>query len=136
MADSRSLLGARPVAMISASCVSLQLSLVRCKKPAGPCSSRTDQQAHSELNFTNDGPMPRSKRCRGPLPVTMNPPMPTSLPVPTNKRVERFVARVTDTGPSSVKVKLALLEVSHRSKLTHQPTGCNCQVEVFRFRKE
>ena len=56
------------------------------------------------------------------MPVTMNPPMPTSLPVPTNNRVERFVARVTgigvgvgvgvgvDMGPSSAKVKLALLE--------------------------
>src|SRR5437773_11543781 len=94
MADSRSLLGARPVASIAACWVSFQLLLVIIWKPVGPCSSRTGSASGlGTPKLASDGPMPRSNTCRGPVPLTISPPIPTSFPVPTNNRVERLIAR-------------------------------------------
>src|SRR6266446_6165270 len=93
MADSKSLVGARPLTMIRASCAgsSLQLSSVIVVNPAGPCSSSTGSASASGTpDCVNEGPIARRIRCLGPVPVMMNPPMPTLSPVWTRVRVERF----------------------------------------------
>src|SRR5205807_9075362 len=67
-------------------------------KPFEPCSSRTGSGSASGIKPLNDGPIPRSNTCREPVPLTIRPPIPTSLPVPTNNRVERLIARVPGVG--------------------------------------
>src|SRR5438034_4290987 len=90
IADSRSLVGGMPVAIISASWVSLQLSFMIVVKPAGPCSSITGSA--SAPVTVKEGPMARRMTRLGSLPVMMKPPMPTSAPVWTSIRVERLSA--------------------------------------------
>src|SRR5438067_6751937 len=89
MADSRLFVGAKPVAMISASCVSRQLSLMIVTKPAGPCSSITG--SGSALGTAKEGPRPRTiTRFGAAEPEIMNELIMTLSPVPTDARVERF----------------------------------------------
>src|SRR5450755_2075536 len=97
MADSRSLVGAIPVASISACWLvpsenlTFQLSLMMVVKPLGPCSARVGSA--SELATPVEGPIARRSSSLGTLPVMMNPPMPAlSVPVSTRSRVERLMA--------------------------------------------
>ena len=60
--------------------------------------AKRGQEARPVTIPFNDGPIPRSKRCRGPPPVIMNPPISSLLTVPANNRVDRFVARVLGVG--------------------------------------
>src|SRR5204863_10182767 len=93
MADSRSLLGAKPDALINAfwAGLSRQLSLMTVGNGAGPCNSRTvSGSAWRTPKAASDGPRARRRRCFGALPVMMKPPMPTLSPVRTNIRVERL----------------------------------------------
>src|SRR5450432_4276635 len=97
MADSRSLVGGTPVAMISASWLvpsenlTFQLSLMMVVKPLGPCSASIGSA--SEPVTPVEGPSPRTITSLGTLPVMMNPPMPAlSVPVSTRSRVERLTA--------------------------------------------
>src|ERR1044072_5589038 len=95
-----------PVAWISASWVSLQLLLVIVAKAPGPCNSMTGSASTPVTpTWINDGPIARSNTCFGALPVMMNPPMPTLLPVCTRIRVERLIACV---GGVAVGLGLAL----------------------------
>src|SRR5205814_297135 len=99
MADSKSLLGARPVASIAACWVSFQLLLVIVWNPFGPCSSRTGSAIGlGTPKLASEGPIPRSNTCREPVPLTISPPIPTSFPLPTNNRVERLIARASGVG--------------------------------------
>src|SRR5471030_1905479 len=97
MADSRSLVGAIPVASISACWLvpsenlTFQLSLMMVVKPLGPCSASIGSA--SEPVTPVEGPSPRTITSLGTLPVMMNPPMPAlSVPVSTRSRVERLSA--------------------------------------------
>src|ERR1043166_1596684 len=87
MADSKSLPGARPVAMISASCPPVrQLSLEMTRIPA--CSSRMGSARAPGTD--TDGPIARTMTLLGCVPVTMNPPIKALSPVSTFRRVEMF----------------------------------------------
>src|SRR5438034_11464179 len=88
MADSKSFVGGKPVAIISASCVSRQLSLMIVIKPGGPCSSSTGSASLPETG--KEGPRPRTITRFGPVPEMMNELIATLSPVPTDARVERF----------------------------------------------
>src|SRR5438874_8985928 len=88
MADSKSLVGAKPVAMISASCVSRQLSLTIVVNPVGPCSSITGSASLPETG--KEGPRPRTITRFGTVPEMMNELIATLSPVPTDTREERF----------------------------------------------
>src|ERR1044071_4462417 len=88
MADSKSFVGGKPVAMISASCVSRQLSLMIVVKPVGPCNSSTGSASAPETG--NEGPRPRTITRFGTGPEMMNALISTLSPVPTNARVERL----------------------------------------------
>src|SRR5450432_1802258 len=97
MADSRSLVGAIPVASISACWLvpsenlTFQLSLMMVVKPLGPCSASVGSA--SELATPMEGPIARTITSLGALPVMMNPPMPAlSVPASTRSRVERLRA--------------------------------------------
>src|ERR1043166_7896348 len=107
MAASRSSVGGRPVAAIAASWVSLQLSLITVVKPLGPCSSRVGFAiAFGMPNRVSDGPRARSSTCLGPLPVMINPPMPTLSPVWTSILVEML--RACEAAPLGVDVAEAV----------------------------
>src|ERR1700675_2165531 len=99
IADSRLLVGGSPVAWISCSWVSLQLSLMIVAKPAGPCSSSTGSASGSGTpKADKEGPMARTITRLGALPVTMKPPMPTLAPVWTSMRVDRFTVCAAGIG--------------------------------------
>src|SRR5450432_1089476 len=113
MADSRSLVGGTPVAMISASWLvpsenlTFQLSLMMVVKPLGPCSASIGSA--SEPVTPVEGPSPRTITSLGTLPVMMNPPMPAlSVPVSTRSRVERLVACAAPGVDVGVGVELGL----------------------------
>src|SRR5947207_910660 len=62
-------------------------------KPGGPCNSITGSASGlGTPKLANEGPIPRRSTCLGALPVMMNPPMATLLPVRTRMRVERLRA--------------------------------------------
>ena len=86
IADSLSLAGAKPVAMISPSWSLRQLSFVAMTAPEESWSSRTGF-ANTPLRG-NDGPIARTISFFGCVPVMINPPMSTSSPVSTRSRVE------------------------------------------------
>src|ERR1043166_3519403 len=95
MADSRLSVGAIPLAMMSASCAgsSLQLSSVTVTNGLGPWNSSTGSASASGTpKPVREGPMARRSTCLGPVPVMINPPMPTLAPVCTRIRVERLRA--------------------------------------------
>src|SRR4026208_1475812 len=84
--------------MINASWVgsALQLSLVTVANPVGPCSSRTGSA--NGLPTTNEGPIARRRTFLGPLPVMINPPIPTLSLVRTRIRVERLTGCAAPPG--------------------------------------
>src|SRR3977135_2018173 len=93
IADSRSLVGARPSALIWASCESLQLLFVMVPNAPGPWTSRVGSARTSAAvkpNLVNEGPMARMMTCFGTAPVMVKPPMPTLFPVSVRMRVDRF----------------------------------------------
>ena len=99
MADSRLLVGGRPVASIAACWVSLQLLLKTVVNPDGPCSSSVGSASASVIpKRVKEGPIARTITFFGPLPVTMKPPMP-SLPAAarTFMRVEKLTACAAGT---------------------------------------
>src|ERR1043166_609548 len=101
MADSRSLVGGMPEAMIAAAWAgsSCQLLFVIVTNAPWPCSSSTGSASVlGTPNCASEGPMARRSRCFGPDPVMMNPPMPTFSPVCTSIRVERLGACAPGTG--------------------------------------
>ena len=99
IADSRSLVGARPVAWIAACWVSFQLSLVIVVKPPNPCSSITGSASGSGTpKAAKEGPIPRRSTVLGAVPVIMNPPMPTLASVSTRRRVERLTGCAAAVG--------------------------------------
>src|SRR4051794_3171801 len=79
--------GASPESMIACLLVAFcQLSFVAIFTPVESCSSRIGS---ANLPLTvSDGPMARAMTSFGSVPVTMNPPIRTSSPVPTFERVE------------------------------------------------
>src|SRR5438876_6466945 len=70
-----------------------QLSLMMVTNPGGPCSSKMGSASGlGTPKLAKEGPMPRRTTRLGALPVMMNPPMATLLPVRTRMRVERLRA--------------------------------------------
>src|SRR5256714_12211018 len=93
IADSRSLVGARPSALIWASCESLQLLFVMVPNAPGPWTSRVGSgktSAAVKPNLDNEGPMARMMTCFGTAPGMVKPTMPTLFPVSVRMRVDRF----------------------------------------------
>src|SRR5882724_3016547 len=91
MADSKSFVGGKPVAMISASCVSRQLSFMMVGNPVGPCSSRSGSASGSGTPIlAKEGPIPRTITRFGTRPEMMKGLIMTLSPVPSNAREERF----------------------------------------------
>src|SRR4051812_28323944 len=88
MADSKSLLGGMPVAVISAACLSFQLLSIASSVVSARCSSSTGS-ANAPLTGKL-GPRPRNKTFLLSVPTTINPPISTLSPLPTCLRVDRF----------------------------------------------
>src|SRR5437899_9118859 len=91
IADSRSFVGARPVAAISVCWSVFQLSLVTTVLPA--CNSRTgsaNRPGKGAPLLVRDGPIARTITFLGSVPVMMNPPIRTLSLVRTRARVEIF----------------------------------------------
>src|ERR1044072_6569234 len=87
--------------MMAASCTgsSLQLSSVIVTNGLGPCNSSTGSASASGTpEPVREGPMARRSRCLGPVPVMINPPMPTLAPICTCARVEWFRACAAGVG--------------------------------------
>src|SRR4051794_7880978 len=82
MADSKSFVGASPVASIAASCVSRQLLLIIVIKPAGPCNSNTGSESGLGTPATL-GPNPRTIIWCGTVSDMVNAFTATASPVPT-----------------------------------------------------
>ena len=100
MADSKLLAGARPVASISVSCVSLQLSFVIVTESARAMQLQRGirRSAPGTPKFVNEGPMARTITLFGAFPVTIKPPMRALSPVNTRNRVEMLSSLVVDGG--------------------------------------
>src|SRR2546423_4167311 len=125
IADSRSLVGGMPLALIWASWVSRQLSLVMVWNEPGPCNSRIGSgNGFGIPKRVSDGPMARTMTCFDCEPVTMNPPMPTWSPVSTCSRVERFSAcEVGGTVGVAVAVAVAVWLAEGGGAGSGQPGG-------------
>src|SRR2546423_3162123 len=106
IADSRSLVGARPVALIWVSWLSRRLLFVMVANAPGPCNSSTGSGSGFGIpKRFRSGPIARTITCLGPLRVMMKPPMPTWSPVRTFRRGERL--RACDAG-TAVGVAVAV----------------------------
>src|SRR3954470_3569727 len=88
MADSNSLLGGMPVALISAAWRSFQLLSVASNVVSARCSSSTGSAKAPATGRL--GPSPRSSTFLFSEPTTINPPINTLSPLPTCLRVDKF----------------------------------------------
>src|ERR1044071_2082576 len=108
MADSRSFVGANPLASISVCWVSFQLLFGTVMNVPEPCNSRVGSANSSEAgnpNFVKDGPIARMITLLGTLPVMIRPPIPALSPVSTRIREDRLSACAPEVG---VEVGVAL----------------------------
>src|SRR5205085_9229496 len=107
MAGSWEELGARPVSLIS--CLFgavVQLSLLKRSVPSWACNSSVGfNNAFVTPRGISDGPRLRIRIRFEPLPLTINPPMRTSL-VPTCARVEMLASRAGPVVTMTLKVWL------------------------------
>src|ERR1051325_440852 len=85
--------------MISASCPPVrQLSSSASRVPAESCNSKTGSASTPEKKAESDGPIARTITFFGCVPVIMNPPMRTLLPVSTRRRVEMLPKTLPGAG--------------------------------------